>query len=176
MEIQEKNTIIELAQSDDFHRIATIYNEYISLGTATMQETLHDAKMIGQWVTDFNNREKLYTLKKDEIVIGWGIIKQYSDREGYRFACETAVYLTQNELRKGYGSLMKRFIISVCKTLNYKHLVAKIFASNTASIGYPSNVGSFTTAQKSGSKAGTVRTTLLPLFWAVVKLYQHLQP
>jgi hypothetical protein len=45
-----------------------------------------------------------------------------------------------------------------------------------ANIGYPSNVGSFTTAQKSGSKAGTVRTTLLPLFWAVVKLYQHLQP
>jgi hypothetical protein len=42
--------------------------------------------------------------------------------------------------------------------------------------GFPSNVGSFTTAQKSGSKAGTVRTTLLPLFWAGVKLYQHLQP
>jgi predicted ATP-binding protein involved in virulence len=31
--------------------------------------------------------------------------------------------------------------------------------------GYSSKVVSFTTAQKSGSKAGAVRTTLLPLFW-----------
>jgi hypothetical protein len=42
-------------------------------------------------------------------------------------------------------------------------------------MGYPSNVGSFTTAQKSGSKAGTVRTTLLSRELGMVKLYQHLQ-
>jgi hypothetical protein len=54
--------------------------------------------------------------------------------------------------------------------------VKTFLAASFGNEGYPSNVGSFTTAQKSGSKAGTVRTTLLPLFWAVVKLYQHLQP
>lgn len=141
MVIEEKNIKIEIAQSIDFQTIAAIYNEYISLGTATMQETLHDAEMIKSWVDNFNEREKLYVLKKDKIVIGWGIIKRYSDREGYRFACETSVYLTQNELRKGYGTLMKKFIISECKALNYKHLVAKIFASNTASIAYNLNLG-----------------------------------
>jgi L-amino acid N-acyltransferase len=141
MTIGEKNIKIEIAESDDFQQIAAIYNEYISLGTATMQETLHDAEMIQSWVDNFNKREKLYVLKKNKIVIGWGIIKRYSDREGYRFACETSVYLTQNELRKGYGSLMKRFIIAECKTLNYKHLVAKIFASNKASIDYNLKLG-----------------------------------
>jgi hypothetical protein len=36
--------------------------------------------------------------------------------------------------------------------------------------GYPSNVVSFTTAQKSGSKAGAVRTTLLSRELGMVKL------
>ncbi len=141
MEIQDKNIKIEIAQSDNYQRIADIYNEYILLGNATMQDSLYDGEKIKSWVDHFNDRERLYVLKKENTVIGWGIIKKYSDREGYRFACETAIYLTQSELRKGYGSLMKRFLITQCKSLNYRHLVAKIFATNTASIEYNLRLG-----------------------------------
>lgn len=141
MEIQNKNIKIEIAQSDNYQRIADIYNEYILLGNATMQDSLYDGEKIKSWVDHFNDRERLYVLKKENTVIGWGIIKKYSDREGYRFACETAIYLTQSELRKGYGSLMKRFLITQCKSLNYRHLVAKIFATNTASIEYNLRLG-----------------------------------
>jgi len=141
MEIQNKNIKIEIAQSDNYQRIADIYNEYILLGNATMQDSLYDGEKIKSWVDHFNDRERLYVLKKGNTVIGWGIIKKYSDREGYRFACETAIYLTQSELRKGYGSLMKRFLITQCKSLNYRHLVAKIFATNTASIEYNLRLG-----------------------------------
>ena len=63
-----ENIEIKIAQRNDFQQIAAIYNEYISLGTATMQETLHDAEMIQSWVDNFNEREKLYVLKKDKIV------------------------------------------------------------------------------------------------------------
>ncbi len=136
-----KNIKIEIAQSDNYQRIADIYNEYILLGNATMQDSLYDGEKIKSWVDHFNDRERLYVLKKENTVIGWGIIKKYSDREGYRFACETAIYLTQSELRKGYGSLMKRFLITQCKSLNYRHLVAKIFATNTASIEYNLRLG-----------------------------------
>jgi L-amino acid N-acyltransferase YncA len=141
MNNQNIKTKIEIAQSDDFHRIAEIYNEYILLGNATMQDSLYDAEKIKYWIDNFNDRERLYVLKDGELVIGWGIIKKYSDREGYRFACETAIYLTQSELRKGYGSLMKKFIIRECKSLNYRHLIAKVFATNTASIGYNLSLG-----------------------------------
>ncbi|MFK7969351.1 MAG: N-acetyltransferase family protein [Bacteroidia bacterium] len=132
---------IEACCPGDYEKIASIYNEYITLGGATMEERVYDAAMIAKWVSAFNQREKLYVLRKDGAVIGWGILKRYSDREGYRFACETAIYITASELRKGYGSRMKVFLIEQCKSFGYKHLVAKIFASNTSSIEYNLSLG-----------------------------------
>ncbi len=125
----------------DYQAVADIYNEYITLGTASMEETLKQASDIEGWVSKFNDRERLFVLKDNGQVIGWAIIKRYSDREGYRFACETAVYLTQPYLGKGLGTMMKKFLIDECKALNYKHLVAKIFASNTTSIAYNEKLG-----------------------------------
>lgn len=141
MKNRPENVNILEAKTSDFQVIADIYNEYILLGNATMQDSLYNAERIQSWVDDFNDRERLYVLKKGESVIGWGIIKKYSEREGYRFACETAIYLTGSECRKGYGSLMKQFLISQCKSFNYRHLVAKIFATNKASIEYNLKLG-----------------------------------
>ncbi len=132
---------IELATNNDFAAVAAIYNEYIDLGGSTMQETHYTAQGIQGWVEKFSDREKLYVLKNSSETIAWGIIKRYSDREGYRFACETAIYITQSELRKGHGSRMKKFIIEQCKAMGDHHLIAKIFATNTASIEYNLKLG-----------------------------------
>lgn len=135
-EVSIQECTVEQAQT-----IADIYNEYIKLGNATMEETLYTADDIKGWIEKFDEREKLYVLLDKETVIGWGIIKKYSPRSGYRYTCETAVYLTESEMRKGYGSLMKKFLIEQCKILNYHHLVAKIFAVNKASIEYNLKLG-----------------------------------
>ncbi|WP_298513135.1 GNAT family N-acetyltransferase [uncultured Kordia sp.] len=137
----QQNTNIREANTCDYQSIANIYNEYITLGTSNMEETFKTTADIAGWRKKFNDREKLYVFTDHEIVIGWGIIKRYSDREGYRFACETAVYFTETELGKGYGTQMKKFVIDACKQLQYKHLVAKVFATNTASIAYNEKLG-----------------------------------
>jgi len=132
---------IEEVRPEYFQRIAEIYNEYIRLGNATMEETLKTSEDIAGWVNKFNDREKLYILTKTKECIGWGIIKRYSDRFGYRFACETAVYLTQKECKKGYGTFIKKHLVEICKKLEYRHLVAKIFANNQSSIEYNLRLG-----------------------------------
>ena len=132
---------INLAQKVDYAAIASIYNEYIQGGGATMDEVLKTEKDIAQWVEKFNDRERLLVLKKMGDLIGWGIIKKYSDRTGYRTTCETAVYLTATELGKGYGTVLKKYIMQVCKDLNYRHLVAKILGGNKASIAYNERLG-----------------------------------
>ncbi len=131
--MKEKANIME-ATTNDYQTVAEIYNEHIRAGTATMDEAIKTADDIAKWVNKFHDREKLFVLKENDATIGWGIIKRYSDREGYRFACETAVYLTASKVRKGYGTMMKKHLIEVGKQLQYKHLVAKIFAHNKRSI------------------------------------------
>ncbi len=132
---------ISLAQPTDYTNIANIYNEYIKGGGATMDEVLKTATDIAHWVDNFNDRERLFVLKKEQHVIGWGIIKKYSDRSGYRTTCETAVYLTNTELGKGYGTFLKKHLMQVCKDLKYRHLVAKILGGNQTSIAYNERLG-----------------------------------
>lgn len=126
---------------NDYGAIAEIYNEYIRQGGQTMTERTHAAEDIAAWVDNFNDREQLLVLKQSEKILGWGIIKKYSPRQGYRYACETAIYLRSEECRKGYGSKMKQELIRRSKELGYHHLVAKIFATNTASIEYNLKLG-----------------------------------
>ena len=68
-------------------------------------------------------------------------IKKYSERKGYQFACETAVYLDQDQLSKGLGTKLKKSVIQYCKDLGYKHLVAKIQADNEVSVHYNERLG-----------------------------------
>jgi phosphinothricin acetyltransferase len=132
---------IRIATSVDFPNIAAIYNEFIRLGSSTMEEKIHDEKDIAAWVEKFNARERLYVMEVADEIIGWGIIKKYSDREGYRFAAETAVYLTSSQVGKGYGSRMKEYLIEQARLLEYRHLIAKIFAKNEGSIRYNMKLG-----------------------------------
>ena len=135
-------TTIEKATTADFAAIAEIYNEHIRLNRSTMIEEEMRAAHIQKWVDNFHDREELHVLRSGENkVIGWGLIKRYSDRFGYRFTCETSVFLTQKETGKGHGSRMKKFLLDRCQELKYHHLVAKIFAENTGSIKYNERLG-----------------------------------
>lgn len=136
------NIQIISCRPEHYQAVVDIYNEHIELAVSNMVDTTKDASEIEKWVLNFNDREGLYVcVDESDVVIGWGIIKRYSDREGYKFACETAIYLKSAETGKGYGSQMKRFLIKECKRLNYHHLVAKIFSTNTASIVYNEKLG-----------------------------------
>ena len=133
--------LIREATLDDCAVIASIYNEHIKNGGSTMDRELKSPEHIAKWMNDFSERELIQCLEMEGEVVGWGIIKRYSDREGYKYACETAVYLRSDKLRMGLGTKIKRSIIEKCRELDYHHLVAKIFTSNKASIEYNRKLG-----------------------------------
>ena len=88
-----------------------------------------------------SNREGFIVLERNEAVIGWGVYKGYSPRAGYRFAGETATYLRREHTGQGYGTRLKTALIGRCREAGYHHLVAKVFADNTASIAYNLRLG-----------------------------------
>lgn len=137
----EPNLTIRDYTTDDIPHITDIYNEAIVKHNATMDDEEKTYDYMKNLVNNFNSRETILVLEEEENVLGWGIIKRYSDRQGYRFCCETSVYLRQSLKRKGYGTMIKKALIQRCREYEYHHLVAKVFADNEASIAYNKNFG-----------------------------------
>lgn len=130
----------------DAAAIAEIYNQSIQAGGACLDEHHYSEADICQLLASFDERESILLIESeispgDHEILGWGIIKRYSDRRGYRFTCETAVYLRRERVGRGLGTLLKRRQIERCRRLGYHHMVAKILASNTASIEYNRRLG-----------------------------------
>jgi len=124
-----------------YEGFAAICNEYILQGTSTMEESPYDKGRVKKIINHLGDREAAFVLLKGTEMIGYSVIKKYSDREGYRFACETSTYLTKSETGKGYGTYLKKWIMAHCKALGYHHIVAKIFATNQVSIHYNLKLG-----------------------------------
>ena len=137
-----ENLTIRDATLDDAAVIAEIYNESIRAGGATMDLELKTPGAIRKYINGFNERERYMLLTRaDGYVLGWGVIKHYGEGPVYRQCCETSIYLRHSEIRKGYGSYLKRAVIERCRVYGYHHIVARIWASNTASIAYNKHFG-----------------------------------
>ena len=117
------------ATIDDAAAIAAIINETIESGANTMDLTPKTASDIEYQMRSFDERECFLILERLESPIGYGIIKKYSPKTGYRFAAETSVFLRKAEIRKGYGTHLKTAVIERCRELGYHHLVARIWQS-----------------------------------------------
>lgn len=133
--------LIRDVRDKDFEQVVAIYNQYIIESRTTMDTQIKTSGYFRRLVHNFTDRESIMVLCKDDDLLGWGIIKQYSDRPGYCVACETAVYLEKSRRGQGYGTRLKKYIIDRCRHYQYHHLVAKIFAENTASIEYNKKLG-----------------------------------
>lgn len=130
---------IREARMSDCDAIAEIYNLY--LGKATMDLEIKSGNYYQHWLKNKSERELLMVSCDKDKVIAWGIIKKYSDREGYQYAAETSVYVTTQYQNQKIGSNLKTKLITLAKELNYRHLVAKIWANNQVSIDYNLKMG-----------------------------------
>lgn len=123
----------------DCHALAVIYNNYV--GKTTMELTPKTGLYFETFLNTKSKQEVIYVGEIANRIVGYSIIKKYSDREGYRFAAETSTYLAPDQLRKGYGRAMKEHMLEMCKVLGLKHIVAKIWTSNQSSIDFHKSIG-----------------------------------
>jgi len=125
----------EVEQSD-LPTFGEIFNENILAGDATLWQNPFTLEDLQELHSTLGEREKMFVAAHGDQVIGIGFIKKYHPKKGYDYACDTSVFLRRNQLRKGYGTQFKQFILAECRRLNYHHAVAKILATNQASINY----------------------------------------
>jgi len=138
---EQPEIVIRDCRVADVSSVVEIYNHWIRQGGATMDTRERTVEWMLKWLQCCGPRETILVQDDGNRIVGWGIIKSYSDREGYRVCCETAVYLRPGQMGKGLGSCLKRALIERCRGYGYHHLVAKIWADNTRSIEYNRKLG-----------------------------------
>ena len=129
------------ATQEDYGAIASIYNEAIAQGGITMDTGLYCAADIDAITQKMSDREGYLVAVIDRQVLGWGVIKRYSDRVGYALCCETSVYLAAAETGKGYGTVLQTALMKRVAALEYHHIVAKILAANESSVRFHERFG-----------------------------------
>lgn len=129
------------SEAHDAAAIASIHNETIRARNATMELEEKTTEGVAAWLAGMHPSEAVLVLELDGAVIGWGVIKRYSDRPGYTHAGETSVYLRRSVLRRGLGTRLKKAVMRRARELGYHHLVARVWADNEASIAYNERLG-----------------------------------
>lgn len=118
----------------DADAVAAIMNESIDARDSTMRTEPLSGEAVLAAEEARTDREALLVLEEDHGVVGWGRLRRYSDRDGYRFTGETSVFLKRSALGRGLGTQLQQALLRHARALGYHHLVAKIFADNERSI------------------------------------------
>lgn len=137
--IEVVEVTIRAANPRDSEALAAIYAQSQAAHDSTMEMNT-SAATFEERIRSLHPREALVVLEDDQVV-GWGIVKRYSDRVGYRVACETSIYLDRARRGRGYGKRLQGRLMDLCRELGYHHVVAKIWASNQASIAFHERFG-----------------------------------
>ncbi|MCO4770829.1 MAG: N-acetyltransferase [Deltaproteobacteria bacterium] len=132
---------IRAATHADAGAIAAIHNETIRARTSTMETDQKTPESVTEWLEGLGPREAVLVGEEHGVLVGWGVIKHYSPRPGYRFAGETSVFLRHDVRGRGIGTALKKAVIARARALGYHHLVARIVASNAGSIAYNERLG-----------------------------------
>lgn len=133
--------LVREAGPDDAGAIAGIYTESILARDSTMETEPWTDDTALALLAHLTDRETVVVLEAEKDVVGWGIVKRYSDRPGYRVACETSLYVRRDRSGRGYGTAIQRELNRLARTLGYHHIVAKIWADNARSIGMHRKLG-----------------------------------
>ena len=125
------------AEPRDAESIASIYNAYVDVGGATFDAT--------HWSTEFTMKQIeapqpdawfVATDNQDESVHGWSSVHRFSNRHGFRFSLESAIYIRPESRGIGIADALQQCLDQHCITTGIHHLVAKIIADNGRSIAF----------------------------------------
>jgi phosphinothricin acetyltransferase len=131
---------IRRADKDDAREIARIYNVHVMAGGVTF-----DTDPWGESDTAARlsrpDPDGWYVAEDPRGVTGWASVRRFSERFGYRFTCESAIYLDPAAYGQGVADALQTQIHTHCRDRNIHHAVARIVSDNVRSIAFHQRYG-----------------------------------
>jgi len=130
---------IRLATPADAEAIAAIYNASVMSSNATLDTRPVTPSIFADQAVDPHH--VVFVAELDGVVVGWSRIRPWSHKYGYRISGETSVFIDRAHRRRGFGRRLKQALTEHAPTKGYRHLVARIWADNDASIALNTALG-----------------------------------
>ncbi len=116
--------------------VAAIYNAAAPEGDPVLGEQPKREADVRRLIDGLGEREALVLLERDDDVLGWGLVKRYSPRPGYRFCCEILVFVRPDQQRRGYGRHLQQALAERGKAFRYHHLLGRVWGTNAAGLAF----------------------------------------
>ena len=116
--------------------VAAIYNASIPEGDPVLGASLKHKTDARRLMDELGDREALVLLEHDDDMVGWGFVKRYSPRPGYRFCCEILVFVRPDQQRRGYGRRLQQALVERAKAFGYHHLLGRVWGTNAAGLAF----------------------------------------
>ncbi len=121
----------------DWDAVANIYAEGMATGIATFETKVPDWN---DWTKKHISSCRIIA-ETDEIVVGFAVLSQVSQREVYKGVAEVTLYVLQNYKGKHIGETLLNTLIVESEANGFWTLNAAIFSENIASINLHKKCG-----------------------------------
>ena len=135
---------ITMATETDIVAVRNIYDQYSSNAACTVtfeEETPSLGEMIIRWENIRQMNLPFLVCKIDDMVVGYAYATPYRSRAAYRHTIEESVYVDQVHHNKGIGKALLLALISYCKEIDVRCIVAVVGGYNESSLAMHRRVG-----------------------------------
>lgn len=127
--------MIRLANKEDLRAINDIYNDDVahSIYNVDTRPVTQEERL--QWYEQHQtNKLPILVKEVNDETIGWASLSQWTPQGGYNKTAEVAIFVAKTVHRQGLGKELLRNLIEHAEDIEYKSLISRIVAGNTASI------------------------------------------
>ena len=129
-------------EEQDIPQITELYNWYILNGVESFETEPLTVERMRRRMEDISRRFPYYVAVDEEgRVAGYCYAHLWKERAAYSHTFETTIYLRPEAKRRGAGTALMRLLISDCRRLGCRALIACITGCNEASIAFHRKLG-----------------------------------
>lgn len=142
----------------DAAAIAQIYAHYVTNGTATFETAAPGTAEMAERMSKVldGGYPWLAARDGDGTLVGYAYASRFHPRDGYRFACETSIYVRPESVRQGVGFALIEALVAACEAGGFRQAFAVIAGTEPASVVLHARAGyrPCGTLEKAGRKHG----------------------
>jgi L-amino acid N-acyltransferase YncA len=124
------------ASQEDAKPIAEIFAHYVVESTASFETVPPDAEAMAVRIQDGKDQNYPWLVVRDGKgdVVGFAYAHRFGPRTGYRYSCETSIYVHPERVGRGIGTMLIGALVEACEAGGFRQAFAVIAGTEPASV------------------------------------------